>query len=175
MTTNTINSSMADNQSNQQVDVKQSVTNPQADANQAPSSQDRTANAVFDNDLVSSRQVEGLTDTDELGEQMANNAAESGKQQSGKQQSETQQSDKQQPDTEQAYQQQSDKIGKSPEIALNEQGAANQAKSEQDNGQAGSHKIGDAVEHLNEDKLDDHIEAQDDKGTVDIPVPASPD
>lgn len=160
MTTNTINSSMADNQSNQQVDVKQSVTNPQADANQAPSSQDRTANAVFDNDLVSSRQVEGLTDTDELSEQMANNAAESGKQQ---------------PDTEQAYQQQSDKIGKSPEIALNEQGAANQAKSEQDNGQAGSHKIGDVVEHLNEDKLDDHIEAQDDKGTVDIPVPASPD
>ena len=64
---------------------------------------------------------------------------------------------------------------KSPENALNEQGAANQAKTEQNNGSAGNQKIRDAVEHLNEDKLKDNVLEQDERGTVDIPTPASPD
>ncbi|TEU27270.1 hypothetical protein [Alkanindiges illinoisensis] len=141
-TTNNIKSNSTNNQLNQDANVKQSLTNPQADANQASASQDRTANAVFGNDQVSSRQVEGLTDTDELSEQMAKNAED---------------------------------FDKSPENALNEQGAANQAKTEQNNGSAGNQKIRDAVEHLNEDKLKDNVLEQDERGTVDIPTPASPD
>lgn len=141
-TTNNIKSNLTNNQLNQDANVKQSLTNPQADANQASASQDRTANAVFGNDQVSSRQVEGLTDTDELSEQMAKNAED---------------------------------FDKSPENALNEQGAANQAKTEQNNGSAGNQKIRDAVEHLNEDKLKDNVLEQDERGTVDIPTPASPD
>lgn len=141
-TTNNTKSNSTNNQLNQDANVKQSLTNPQADANQASASQDRTANAVFGNDQVSSRQVEGLTDTDELSEQMAKNAED---------------------------------FDKSPENALNEQGAANQAKTEQNNGSAGNQKIRDAVEHLNEDKLKDNVLEQDERGTVDIPTPASPD
>lgn len=141
-TTNNIKSNSTNNQLNQDANVKQSLTNPQADANQASASQDRTANAVFGNDQVSSRQVEGLTDTDELSEQMAKNAED---------------------------------FDKSPENALNEQGAANQAKTEQNNGSAGNQKIRDAVEHLNEDKLKDNVLEQDERGTVEIPTPASPD
>ena len=141
-TTNNIKSNSTNNQLNQDANVKQSLTNPQADGNQASASQDRTANAVFGNDQVSSRQVEGLTDTDELSEQMAKNAED---------------------------------FDKSPENALNEQGAANQAKTEQNNGSAGNQKIRDAVEHLNEDKLKDNVLEQDERGTVDIPTPASPD
>lgn len=141
-TTNNIKSNSTNNQLNQDANVKQSLTNPQADANQASASQDRTANAVFGNDQVSSRQVEGLTDTDELSEQMAKNAED---------------------------------FDKSPENALNEQGAANQAKTEQNNGSAGNQKIRDAVEHLNEDKLKDNVLKQDETGAVDIPTPASPD
>lgn len=141
-TTNNTKSNLTNNQLNQDANVKQSLTNPQADANQASASQDRTANAVFGNDQVSSRQVEGLTDTDELSEQMAKNAED---------------------------------FDKSPENALNEQGAANQAKTEQNNGSAGNQKIRDAVEHLNEDKLKDNVLEQDERGTVDIPTPASPD
>lgn len=141
-TTNNTKSNSTNNQLNQDANVKQSLTNPQADANQASASQDRTANAVFGNDQVSSRQVEGLTDTDELSEQMAKNAED---------------------------------FDKSPENALNEQGAANQAKTEQNNGSAGNQKIRDAVEHLNEDKLKDNVLKQDETGAVDIPTPASPD
>ncbi|WP_026470134.1 hypothetical protein [Alkanindiges illinoisensis] len=141
-TTNNTKSNLTNNQLNQDANVKQSLTNPQADANQASASQDRTANAVFGNDQVSSRQVEGLTDTDELSEQMAKNAED---------------------------------FDKSPENALNEQGAANQAKTEQNNGSAGNQKIRNAVEHLNEDKLKDNVLEQDERGTVDIPTPASPD
>lgn len=137
-TTNNINSGTTGQQSSQQSDVSQSLTNSHADANHAPAHQDRTANAVFGNDEVSSRQVEGLTDTDELSEQMAQHA---------------------------------DKFDKSPENALNEQGAANQAKTEQNDGSAGNQKIREAVEHLNADKLQSNVLEQDKRGTVDIPTP----
>lgn len=92
-------------------------------------------NTVFDNDKVSSRQVEGLTDVDELSEEM----------------------------------------DKNPENALNEQGADNQAATQQNDGSAGNQKIRDAVEHLNEDKLKDNVLEQDNTGTSDIPTPSSPD
>ncbi|RYY79020.1 MAG: hypothetical protein EOO69_08350 [Moraxellaceae bacterium] len=143
-TTNNMNSKPANNQLNQgnSVDVEQSLTDAQADANRAPVQQDYTASAVFDNDKVSSQQVEGLTDTDNLSEQMDKNAAD---------------------------------FGKSPENALNEQGASNQQKTEQNNGSAGNQKIRDAVEHLNEDKLKDNVLEQDERGIVDIPTPASRD
>ncbi|XID75606.1 hypothetical protein ACF3NA_03450 [Alkanindiges sp. WGS2144] len=65
--TSTNNSNIA-NSTNQ----PQSRTDHGADANKAPARQDYTASAVFDNDKVSSQQVEGLTDTDELSEQLAN-------------------------------------------------------------------------------------------------------
>jgi hypothetical protein len=136
-----INQSQA-NQQHQQSNINQSQTNTQADSNQAPADQDRTANAVFNNDQVSSRQVEGLTDADELSEQMEEN---------------------------------SEDFSKNPESALNEQGASNQAKTEQNDGSAGNQKIRDAVEHLNKDKLEDNVLEQDKRGTVDIPTPSSPD
>lgn len=141
-TTNNMNAKPVNNQSNQgnNIDVEKSLTNAQADANHAPAQQDYTASAVFDNDKVSSQQMEGLTDTDNLSEQMDKNA---------------------------------DDFGKSPENALNEQGAANQQKTEQNNGSAGNQKIRDAVEHLNEDKLKDNVLQQDEKGTVDIPTSTS--
>ena len=47
-----------------------SRTNSNADANIAPNKQDYTANAVFNNDKLSSQQMEGLTDTDELTQQI---------------------------------------------------------------------------------------------------------
>ncbi|RYZ95719.1 MAG: hypothetical protein EOP47_25260 [Sphingobacteriaceae bacterium] len=59
-----------DTQSNNDI---QSRTNPNADANQAPAKQDYTADAVFDKDKLSSQQVEGLTDTDELSRQLDKN------------------------------------------------------------------------------------------------------
>ncbi|RYZ99454.1 MAG: hypothetical protein EOO68_12445, partial [Moraxellaceae bacterium] len=65
-------------------------------------------NTVYDNNKVSSREVEGLTDVDELSEE----------------------------------------LDKNPENALNEQGASNQAATQQDDGSAGNQKIRDAVEHL---------------------------
>lgn len=134
-TTNNMNSKSINNQLNQQNSVKQSQTDAQADANRAPVQQDYTASAVFNNDKVTSQQVEGLTDTDELSREM----------------------------------------DKNPENALNEQGASNQEKTEQNDGSAGNQKIRDAVEHLNEDKLKDNVLEQDRRGTVDIPTPSSPD
>lgn len=134
-TTNNMNSKSVNNQLNQQNSVKQSQTDAQADANRAPMQQDYTASAVFNNDKVTSQQVEGLTDTDELSREM----------------------------------------DKNPENALNEQGASNQEKTEQNDGSAGNQKIRDAVEHLNEDKLKDNVLEQDRRGTVDIPTPSSPD
>ncbi|ONG40559.1 hypothetical protein BKE30_07365 [Alkanindiges hydrocarboniclasticus] len=134
-TTNNMNSKSVNNQLNQQNSVKQSQTDAQADANRAPVQQDYTASAVFNNDKVTSQQVEGLTDTDELSREM----------------------------------------DKNPENALNEQGASNQEKTEQNDGSAGNQKIRDAVEHLNEDKLKDNVLEQDRRGTVDIPTPSSPD
>jgi hypothetical protein len=130
-----MNSKSVNNQLNQQNSVKQSQTDAQADANRAPVQQDYTASAVFNNDKVTSQQVEGLTDTDELSREM----------------------------------------DKNPENALNEQGASNQEKTEQNDGSAGNQKIRDAVEHLNEDKLKDNVLEQDRRGTVDIPTPSSPD
>lgn len=134
-TTNNMNSKSVNNQLNQQNSVKQSQIDAQADANRAPVQQDYTASAVFNNDKVTSQQVEGLTDTDELSREM----------------------------------------DKNPENALNEQGASNQEKTEQNDGSAGNQKIRDAVEHLNEDKLKDNVLEQDRRGTVDIPTPSSPD
>ncbi len=68
---NTIaNNPNPDNVNTQNSTNPQSRTNPNADANNAPKSQDYTADAVFNNDKLSAQQMEGLTDTDELTQQI---------------------------------------------------------------------------------------------------------
>ncbi len=131
---------MTSSNSNNNTDP-QSRTNPNADANHAPAKQDYTADAVFNNDKVSSQQVEGLTDTDALSEQ----------------------------------------LDKNPENALNEQGSEKQAQAQLNDGSAGNQNIRNAVEHLNEDQLEDNLLHQD-KGsnhekakTTNNSAPFSPD
>ena len=117
----------------------QSRTNQNADANNAPKKQDYTAEAVFYNDKLTSQQMEGLTDTDELSRQMDDN----------------------------------------PESALNEQALERKNATELNDGSSGNQSIRNAVDHLNEDKLEDNLLNQD-KGanqekTADNPTPFSPE
>lgn len=140
----TANNPNPDNVNTQNLTNPQSRTNPNADANNAPKSQDYTAGAVFNNDKLSAQQMEGLTDTDELTKQI--NSAE---------------------------------IDKNPENALNEQGMERKNATQSNDGSSGNQNIRNAVEHLNENKLEDNLLNQD-KGinqekTAENPTPFSPE
>ena len=140
----TANNANPDNVNTQNSTNPLSRTNPNADANNAPKSQDYTADAVFNNDKLSAQQMEGLTDTDELTKQI--NSAE---------------------------------IDKNPENALNEQGMERKNATQSNDGSAGNQNIRNAVEHLNENKLEDNLLNQD-KGTnqektAENPTPFSPE
>ena len=113
--------SNSDNSNNNVGMQPQSRTNHNADANDSPIKQDYTANAVFDNDKLSSQQMEGLTDTDELSRQLDAN----------------------------------------PESALNEQGIERKNAAQLNDGSAGNQSIRNAVEHLNQEALEENLLNQD--------------
>lgn len=140
----TANNPNPDNVNTQNSTNPQSRTNPNADANNAPKSQDYTADAVFNNDKLSAQQMEGLTDTDELTKEI--NSAE---------------------------------IDKNPENALNEQGMERKNATQSNDGSAGNQNIRNAVEHLNENKLEDNLLNQgkgtNQEKTAENPTPFSPE
>ena len=148
------NNPNSDNVNQQNSTNPQSRTNPNADANHAPKSQDYTADAVFNNDKLTAQQMEGLTDTDELTEQLDSNKANSSSQANAT-------------------------IDKNPENALNEQGMERKNAAQLNDGSSGNQSIRNAVDHLNESKLEDNLLNQDQganqEKSADNPTPFSPE
>ena len=158
MTTSNINTTAnnpnPDNINSQSSTKPKSRTDLNADANNAPKSQDYTADAVFNNDKLSAQQMEGLTDTDELTKQLDGNKANDSSQVNSD-------------------------IDKNPENALNEEGAERKNAAQLNDGSSGNQSIRNAVDHLNEDKLEDNLLNQDKNANqekaADNPTPFSPE